>query len=75
MNEVAEATISEVAVGAPAHAERKLSFAFAKRHGVLVKQVGEDGCAECVCRQDAGPFAIADVAQNGLDEDHGTPLN
>jgi general secretion pathway protein E len=61
MNEVAEAT--STAVGAEAHtgAERKLTFAFAKRHGVLVRQVSDDGCAECVCRQDAGPFAIAEV--------------
>jgi len=61
MNEVAEATSPEVAAGAAAHVERKLTFAFAKRHGVLVRQVSEDGCAECVCRQDAGPFAIAEV--------------
>jgi general secretion pathway protein E len=61
MNEVAEATSTAVAVETPAAAERKLTFAFAKRHGVLVRQVSDDGCAECVCRQDAGPFAIAEV--------------
>ena len=61
MNEVAEATSTAVGAEAPARAERKLTFAFAKRHGVLVRQISDDGCAECVCRQDAGPFAIAEV--------------
>jgi general secretion pathway protein E len=61
MNEVADATGTAVAPETHATVERKLTFAFAKRHGVLVRQVSDDGCAECVCRQDAGPFAIAEV--------------
>jgi len=40
--------------------ERRLSFAFAKRHGVLVKRIVE-GQAECVCRENASPIAIAEV--------------
>jgi general secretion pathway protein E len=45
---------------APASADRRLSFAFAKRHGVLVRQV-VDGVAECVYRPGASPVAIAEV--------------
>ncbi len=44
---------------APA-AERKLSFAFAKRHGVLVKHLGE-GFAEAVYRAGATPQSIAEA--------------
>ena len=51
MNEVASA---------PHSADRRLSFAFAKRHGVLVRQV-VDGVAECVYRPGASPVAIAEV--------------
>jgi general secretion pathway protein E len=40
--------------------ERRLSFAFAKRHGVLVKQ-RINGVAECVYRTSASPLAIAEV--------------
>jgi general secretion pathway protein E len=40
--------------------DRRPSFAFAKRHGVLVKRVIE-GVAECVCRENATPIAIAEV--------------
>jgi general secretion pathway protein E len=40
--------------------ERRLSFAFAKRHGVLVKRFVE-GVAECACRPDVSPLAIAEV--------------
>ncbi len=61
MNEVAEATSAAVASAPPAPAERKLTFAFAKRHGVLVRQISDDGCADCVCRQNTGPSAIAEV--------------
>jgi general secretion pathway protein E len=40
--------------------ERRLSFAFAKRHGVVVTRfVG--GVAECACRTDTSPLAIAEV--------------
>ena len=61
MNEVAEAMSAAIAPASPPIPERKLQFAFAKRHGVLVRQINEDGCADCVCRQDAGPFAIAEL--------------
>jgi general secretion pathway protein E len=40
--------------------DRRPSFAFAKRHGVLVKRVVE-GVAECACRENATPLAIAEV--------------
>jgi len=40
--------------------DRRPSFAFAKRHGVLVKHVVE-GVAECACRENATPLAIAEV--------------
>ncbi|HLY51797.1 MAG TPA: type II secretion system ATPase GspE, partial [Steroidobacteraceae bacterium] len=39
---------------------RRLSFAFAKRHGVLVGDV-VDGVAQCVCRDNAAPQALAEV--------------
>jgi general secretion pathway protein E len=45
---------------AEAPAERRLNFAFAKRHGVLVKRVIE-GIAECACRDNASAMAIAEV--------------
>ena len=40
--------------------ERRLSFAYAKRHGVLVKSVS-NGVAECAYRASASPFALAEV--------------
>ncbi len=40
--------------------ERRLSFAFAKRHGVLVARY-VNGVAECACRTDVSPLAIAEV--------------
>ncbi len=40
--------------------ERRLSFAFAKRHGVLVKGY-VDGVAECVYRADTSPQALAEL--------------
>jgi general secretion pathway protein E len=39
---------------------RRLSFAFAKRHGVLVRGIVE-GVAECVCREQTAPQALAEV--------------
>jgi general secretion pathway protein E len=45
---------------AAAAPQRKLSFAFAKRHGVLIKQVS-DVEAECVYREHASPIALAEV--------------
>ena len=41
-------------------AGRRLSFAFAKRHGVLVNRV-IDGVAECTDRDTASPQALAEV--------------
>lgn len=40
--------------------ERRLSFAFAKRHGVLVKHM-QEGVAQCACRTDASPLALAEA--------------
>src|SRR6185295_12916728 len=40
--------------------ERRLSFAFAKRHGVVVTRFA-DGVAECAVRNDTSPLAIAEV--------------
>src|SRR3954469_1632985 len=48
------------AVAAMNAPERRLSFAFAKRHGVLVKRF-VDGVAECAYRADTTPMAIAEV--------------
>ncbi|MDE2052210.1 MAG: type II secretion system ATPase GspE [Gammaproteobacteria bacterium] len=45
---------------AAAAPQRKLSFAFAKRHGILIKQV-TDGEAECAYREHASPLALAEV--------------
>ena len=59
MNDVAAAT-DGIAASVPPAAERRLSFAFAKRHGVLVKRFN-DGVAECACRDNASPLAIAEV--------------
>ena len=61
MNEVAQAVSLARVPPVPPGPERKLSFAFAKRHGVLIREFAADGTAMCVCRQDAGPFAIAEV--------------
>src|SRR5262245_41163241 len=46
-----------VAVRAP---ERRLTFAFAKRHGVLVRRV-VDRHAETVYRADTSPLSVAEV--------------
>jgi len=40
--------------------ERRLSFAFAKRHGVLLKGI-VDGEAQCAYRTGASPFALAEL--------------
>ena len=40
--------------------QRRLSFAFAKRHGVLVKEM-QDGVAQCACRANASPTALAEA--------------
>src|SRR5262245_2173445 len=39
---------------------RRLSFAFAKRHGVLVQGI-ENGIARTVCRADATPLSVAEL--------------
>src|SRR3982074_1674899 len=49
-----------IAAGADSAPERRLSFAFAKRHGVLVNRVVE-GVAECTSRDPASPQATAEV--------------
>ena len=61
MNDVArEQTVSTVPANKVAPPPRRLSFAFAKRHGVLVKRV-VDGVAECAYRATAAPLALAEV--------------
>ncbi len=57
MNDVAH---SPAAAAAENGAGRRLSFAFAKRHGVLVHRV-VDGVAECIYRETASPQALAEV--------------
>ena len=44
-------------------ADRRLSFAFAKRHGVLVRHT-TDGVALCAHRNDVTPLAIAEVRRH-----------
>jgi len=56
MNEAAREVVPAVN---PAVA-RRISFAFAKRHGVLVRQIGE-GFADAVYRSGASPASIAEV--------------
>ncbi|MDB6157728.1 MAG: ral secretion pathway protein [Gammaproteobacteria bacterium] len=53
-----DAAVAEAPAATPV--DRRPSFAFAKRHGVLVKRVVE-GVAECACRENAAPLAIAEV--------------
>jgi len=55
MNDAAHST-----AGADQASGRRLSFAFAKRHGVLVQRV-VDGVAECIYRDTASPQALAEV--------------
>ena len=54
--------MNEVAATPPAELNRpqRVGFAFAKRHGVLVRQVHE-GIADCVYRDGAAPLAMAEV--------------
>ena len=44
----------------PEDAQRKLSFPFAKRHGVLVRGIA-DGVADTVCRPGVTPQSLAEV--------------
>ncbi len=60
MNEMAFQTASATAPAGANGGARKLSFAFAKRHGVLVRHVGDD-IAEAVYRVGASPHAIAEA--------------
>jgi general secretion pathway protein E len=55
---VNDAAVADAPAATPV--DRRPSFAFAKRHGVLVKRVVE-GVAECACRENATPLAIAEV--------------
>jgi general secretion pathway protein E len=52
--------LSTPAARVPADVQRRLSFAFARRHGVQVRDV-EAGVAVCACRAVAAPQAIAEV--------------
>ena len=40
--------------------DRRLSFAFANRHGIMVKEV-VNGIARCACRESVTPLALAEV--------------
>jgi general secretion pathway protein E len=55
---VNDAAVADAPAATPV--DHRPSFAFAKRHGVLVKRVVE-GVAECACRENAMPLAIAEV--------------
>jgi general secretion pathway protein E len=55
---VNDAAVADAPAATPV--DRRPSFAFAKRHGVLVKRVVE-GVADCACRENATPLAIAEV--------------
>jgi len=55
---VNDAAVADAPAATPV--DRRPSFAFAKRHGVLVKGVVE-GVADCACRENATPLAIAEV--------------
>jgi general secretion pathway protein E len=55
---VNDAAVADAPAATPV--DHRPSFAFAKRHGVLVKRVVE-GVAECACRENATPLAIAEV--------------
>jgi len=52
--------MSATAQQVPADLLRRLSFAFARRHGVAVRAI-DDGTAICACRATATPQAIAEV--------------
>ena len=52
--------LAQVSLESPDTDSRRLSFAFAKRHGVLVNRV-VDGVAECTYRDSASPQALAEV--------------
>ena len=45
---------------APAVVDKRISFAFAKRHGVLIGEIA-DGVAHCTVRGVASPLALAEV--------------
>jgi general secretion pathway protein E len=55
--------MNEAAAGNGAATERKLSFAFAKRHGVLVRRIA-DGYAETVYRAGTSPLSVAEVRRH-----------
>ncbi|MEE9142636.1 MAG: ATPase, T2SS/T4P/T4SS family, partial [Gammaproteobacteria bacterium] len=57
---VATINSDTVAPTSPESGARRLSFAFAKRHGVLILDV-EDGRARIACRSDLSPHSLAEV--------------
>ena len=52
--------MNEAAAAAPAASEVRVPFAFARRHGLLVR-ARPDGSAECLYRSPAVPSALAEV--------------
>jgi general secretion pathway protein E len=60
VNDAAVAEAPQTTATAAASADRRPAFAFAKRHGVLVKRIVE-GVAECACRENATAMSLAEV--------------
>jgi general secretion pathway protein E len=52
--------MTEAAIAAPVSADKRVSFAFAKRHGILVGKVTA-GAALCTVRNGTSPLALAEV--------------
>lgn len=54
------ASATALASNAAPPTERRLSFAFAKRHGIVVRVI-QNGIAECVVRDGASPLGVAEA--------------
>ena len=52
--------MTEAGIAGPLSADKRVSFAFAKRHGVLVGKIAA-GVAVCTVRNGASPLALAEV--------------
>ena len=63
MNSAATGEVILAAAGRVSEPQRPLPFAFAKRYGVLVRELTEDG-AEVVLRDGASPLALAEVRRH-----------
>ena len=56
----AAAPAADAAASLPTRTERRLTFAFAKRHGIVVRRLSS-GVAECAVRDGATPMAVAEA--------------